>query len=184
LSDSDSLPCDLIVAGIGIVPEVGPLIAAGATGGNGVDVDRACRTSLPDIYAIGDCASHANVWADGEQMRVESVQNAHDMAKVVAQHMMGEDAIYDALPWFWSNQYDLKLQTVGLNVGHDEQIVRGDPASRSFSVVYRKAGRVVALDCVDRAKDYVQGRRLIEVRAEVAADALADIAVPLKALLP
>ncbi len=184
LSDGDVIASDLVVAGIGIVPEVGPLIAAGATGGNGVDVDRACRTSLPDIYAIGDCASHANVWADGEQTRVESVQNAHDMAKVVAQDMMGEDAIYDALPWFWSNQYDLKLQTVGLNVGHDEEIVRGDPASRSFSVVYRKAGRVIALDCVDRAKDYVQGRKLIEARTEVDAGALADIAVPLKELLP
>lgn len=183
LSDGDTIACDIVVVGIGIVPEVGPLIVAGATGGNGVDVDRACRTSLPDIYAIGDCASHANVWADGEQLRVESVQNAHDMAKIVAQDMMGENPVYDALPWFWSNQYDLRLQTVGLNTGHDEEIVRGDPATRSFSVIYRKNGRVVALDCVNRTKDYVQGRELIVARGEVDAARLADGDTPLKELL-
>lgn len=184
LTDGDTLACDMVIVGIGIVPEVGPLIAAGATGGNGIDVDRACRTSLPDIYAIGDCASHANVWADGEQLRVESVQNAHDMAKIVAQDVMGEDAVYDALPWFWSNQYDLRLQTVGLATGHDEEIVRGDPATRSFSVIYRKNGRVVALDCVNRARDYVQGRKLIEARAEVDAAQLADSDTPLKEMWP
>lgn len=184
LAGGDTIACDIVVVGIGIVPEVGPLIAAGATGGNGVDVDRACRTSLPDIYAIGDCASHANIWADGEQLRVESVQNAHDMAKVVTHDMMGEDAVYDALPWFWSNQYDLKLQTVGLATGYDEEIVRGDPATRSFSVVYRKNGRVVALDCVNRTRDYVQGRKLIEARVEVDTVRLAESDTPLKALLP
>ncbi|NCP11833.1 MAG: FAD-dependent oxidoreductase [Sphingomonadales bacterium] len=183
LADRSAIAADLIVAGIGIVPEVGPLIAAGATGGNGVDVDSACRTSLPDVYAIGDCASHANVWADGEQIRVESVQNAHDMAKVVAADIIGEDARYEALPWFWSNQYDLKLQTVGLSIDHDAEVVRGDPASRSFSVIYLKRDRVVALDCVGRARDYVQGRKLIEARAEIDPLRLADDSIALKDML-
>ena len=183
LSDGARIDAAVVVAGVGIVPEVGPLIAAGAVGGNGVDVDQACRTGLRHVYAIGDCAAHANVWADGEMVRIESVQNAHDMAKVSVADIIGGEARHDALPWFWSNQYDLKLQTVGLAIGHDAEIARGDPADRSFSVVYLKARRVVALDCVNAAKDYVQGRRLIEARAEPDPDRLADPAVPLKDLL-
>ena len=109
----------MVIAGIGIVPEVGPLIAAGASGGNGLDIDGYCRTSLPDIYAIGDCAAHANKFAEGRKIRLESVQNANDQAKLAVQQILGETvAEYEALPWFWSNQYDLKLQTVGLSTGH------------------------------------------------------------------
>src|SRR3546814_6771900 len=106
----------MVIAGIGIVPDVQPLTAAGASGGNGLDVDGFCRTSRPDIYAVGDCAAHANKFADGLHMRLESVQNANDQAKLAVQHILGEPvAEYEALPWFWSNQYDLKLQTVGLS---------------------------------------------------------------------
>jgi 3-phenylpropionate/trans-cinnamate dioxygenase ferredoxin reductase subunit len=182
LDDGTVLPCDAVIVGIGIVPIVGPLIDAGAVGSNGIAVDNLCRTSLADVYAIGDCASHDNRWADGTTLRVESVQNAHDMAATVARHVMGEDASYAALPWFWSNQYDLKLQTVGLNTGYDATILRGNPAERSFSVIYLRQGKVVALDCVNRAKDYVQGRKLVEAGAAIAPNLLMDPACPLKDL--
>lgn len=183
LAGGESLPCDLVVVGIGIVPAVGPLIAAGAAGANGVDVDQFCRTSLPEVYAIGDCAAHANAWAGGAVVRLESVQNAHDMASTAARAICGDPQPYEALPWFWSNQYDLRLQTVGLNLGHDATVLRGDPASRSFSVVYLKAGQVIALDCVNRTRDYAQGRKLIEARAMIAPEALLEADVPLKDLL-
>lgn len=180
LADGSIVPADMVIVGIGIIPSVGPLIVAGATGANGVDVDEYCRTTLPDVYAIGDCASHANDFADGAVMRLESVQNASDMAKTVAKAIMGEMDPYKATPWFWSNQYDLKLQTVGLSTGHDETVLRGDPASRSFSVVYLKEGRVVALDCVNKVKDYVQGKKLVESRALVDRDVLADDSLAIK----
>lgn len=183
LSSGDSVPCDMVIVGIGIVPAIGPLIAAGAAGANGVDVDEFCRTSLPDIYAIGDCAAHGNVWANGAVVRLESVQNANDMANTAARAICGDPQPYEAMPWFWSNQYDLKLQTVGLNLRHDATVLRGDPASRSLSVIYLKDGRVIALDCVNRTKDYVQGRKLIEARATLEPERLADVDVPLKELL-
>jgi 3-phenylpropionate/trans-cinnamate dioxygenase ferredoxin reductase subunit len=184
LANGETLPCDAAIVGIGIVPAIGPLIAAGASGANGVDVDEHCRTILEDVYAIGDCAAHVNKWADNAIIRLESVQNAHDMAKTVALHICGaEPEPYGALPWFWSNQYDLKLQTVGLNHGYDATVLRGDPASRSFSVIYLRGGKVVALDCVNAIKDYVQGHKLVEAQATFAPEALLDPAVPLKSLL-
>ncbi len=183
LEGGEVLECDMVVAGIGIVPSVAPLIAAGAAGSNGVDVDIYCRTTLDDVYAIGDCAAHVNPFAGSAVVRLESVQNAHDMANTAARAIMGDKQPYHALPWFWSNQYDLKLQTAGLNVGYDETIVRGDPDSRKFSVVYLVEGRPVAFDCVNAMKDYVQGRKLLESGVEeVDRELLADPDVPLKDL--
>jgi 3-phenylpropionate/trans-cinnamate dioxygenase ferredoxin reductase component len=173
LATGETVECGLVVVGIGIVPAVGPLIAAGAAGGNGVEVDPMCRTSLPDVYAIGDCAAHANAYADGSVIRIESVQNANDMANTAARAICGDPQPYDAVPWFWSNQYDLRLQTVGLSLGHDATLLRGDPATRSFSVAYLKAGRLVALDCVNKTRDYAQGRKLIEARTVIDPEALA-----------
>ncbi|ENZ83999.1 NAD(P)/FAD-dependent oxidoreductase [Caulobacter vibrioides] len=181
LADGAWIPGQMVVVGIGIEPAVGPLLAAGAEGGNGVAVDAWCRTSLPGVFAIGDCALHANRYANGAQIRLESVQNANDQAAVAATVIRaGEGAPYDAVPWFWSDQYDLKLQTVGLSIGHDRAVLRGDPASRSFSVIYLREGRVVALDCVNAVKDYVQGRKLVVDGARIAPEELADAAVPLK----
>jgi 3-phenylpropionate/trans-cinnamate dioxygenase ferredoxin reductase subunit len=182
LEGGETIACDVVVVGIGIVPAVGPLIAAGAAGANGVDVDENCRTSLPDVFAIGDCAAHANPWAGGAVIRLESVQNAHDMAATAARAILGDPQPYNALPWFWSNQYDLRLQTVGLSLGHDATVLRGDPAERSFSVVYLKDGRVIALDCVNRTRDYAQGRKLVEARAVIAPEVLLE-AENLKELL-
>jgi 3-phenylpropionate/trans-cinnamate dioxygenase ferredoxin reductase subunit len=183
LASGETIDCDILVVGIGIVPAVGPLIAAGAAGANGVEVDEFCRTSLPDIYAIGDCAAHANRYAGGAVIRVESVQNAHDMAACAARAICGDPQPYGAVPWFWSNQYDLRLQTVGLSLGHDATVLRGDPKERSFSVVYLKEGRVIALDCVNRTKDYAQGRKLVEARAAIEPELLRDSETDLKAML-
>ena len=172
----------IVIAGIGIVPSVGALIAAGAAGSSGVDVDTFCRTTLDDIYAIGDCAAHANPYANNKVIRLESVQNANDMATVAAKAIMGDKQDYDAVPWFWSNQYDLRLQTVGISIDHDRAVLRGDPADKKFSVVYLREGRVVALDCVNNTKDYVQGRKLVMDRAEIEPELLADATVQLKEL--
>ena len=184
LADGTVIPADVVIVGIGIIPSIGVLLEAGAAGGNGVDVDEQCRTNLPHVFAIGDCAAHTNGFADGAVIRLESVQNANDMATVVAKVITGQDASYGATPWFWSNQYDLKLQTVGLSTGHDATVLRGDPAARSFSVIYLKGGKVIALDSVNCAKDYAQGRKLVEQRIAVDPVALADTAIPLKDLIP
>jgi 3-phenylpropionate/trans-cinnamate dioxygenase ferredoxin reductase subunit len=183
LATSEVLACDMVIVGIGIDPTVGPLADAGASVSNGVEVDEFCRTTLPYVHAIGDCAAHPNAFADGAMIRLESVQNANDMAAVVAKDICGKPERYQALPWFWSNQYDLKLQTVGLSVGHDQTVLRGDPATRSFSVVYLKDGRVIALDCVNAVKDYVQGRSLVNSRSIVPTEALSDPAIALKDIL-
>jgi 3-phenylpropionate/trans-cinnamate dioxygenase ferredoxin reductase component len=180
LADGEILPCEMVIVGIGIVPAVEPLLAAGAAGGNGVTVDAQCRTSLADIHAIGDCALHANAFADGAEIRLESVQNANDMANAVARTLTGVPTDYHAVPWFWSNQYDLRLQTVGLSLGHDQVVTRGDTGSRSFSVIYLREGRVIALDCVNATRDYVQGRALVTRGATIDPARLADAAVPLK----
>ena len=182
LVDGTHLPAEMVIVGIGIIPAVAPLIAAGAQGGNGVAVDAQCRTSLPDIFAIGDCAAHVNAFADGATIRLESVQNANDQASTVARAIMGQAEPYHAVPWFWSNQYDLKLQTVGLSIGYDQLVMRGDPAARSFSLVYLRRGRVIALDCVNAVKDYVGGRALVVQGMVIDPAALGDVETPLKTL--
>lgn len=183
LATGEVIACDMVIVGIGIVPAVGPLIAAGAAGSNGVDVDEYCRTTLDDIYAIGDCAAHANPFAGQAVIRLESVQNANDMANTAARAIMGDKQPYHALPWFWSNQYDLKLQTAGLNLGYDQTVLRGDPASRKFTVAYLKDGRPIAFDCVNTVKDYVQARKLLEGGApEVDIAALANPEVAIRDL--
>lgn len=182
LVGGEMIPAEMVIVGIGIVPAVEPLRAAGAEGGNGVSVDEHGRTSLPDIFAIGDCALHANPYAEGMPIRLESVQNANDMATIVAKAIVGEPEPYHSVPWFWSNQYDLRLQTVGLSTGHDEEVLRGDPAARSFSIIYLKQGHVVALDCINATKDYVQGRALVAGRVVIDRAALADATTALKTL--
>ncbi|MES2291169.1 MAG: FAD-dependent oxidoreductase [Pseudomonadota bacterium] len=183
LADGEVVPCDMAIVGIGIIPAVEPLLAAGAKGGNGVAVDAHCRTSLSDIYALGDCALHDSDYAPGGPIRLESVQNANDMANTVAKALTDQHEPYQAVPWFWSNQYDLKLQTVGLSIGFDQTIVRGDMAARSFSVIYLRDGCVIALDCVNAVKDYVQGKALVVNRTRADPAALADAGVPLKTLV-
>lgn len=180
LADGEELPAQMVVVGVGISPAVAPLLEAGAAGGDGVTVDGQCRTSLPDVYAIGDCARHGSAFAEGAEIRLESVQNANDQAAVAADAVLGGAKTYQAAPWFWSHQYDLKLQTVGLSIGYDRTVVRGEPATRSFSVIYLRKGRVIALDCVNATKDYVQGKALVVGSLRVAPERLADATRPLK----
>jgi 3-phenylpropionate/trans-cinnamate dioxygenase ferredoxin reductase subunit len=182
IGDGTILPAQMAIVGIGIVPSVEPLIAAGAEGSNGVRVDRQCRTSLDGVFAIGDCAEHQSRFADDGWVRLESVQNANDQATLVAKTIMGGEDAYSAVPWFWSNQYDLKLQTVGLSLGYEEIVQRGDPATRSFSLVYLKEGRVIALDCVNMVRDYAQGRALVMNGIRPDPARLADPETPLKTL--
>lgn len=151
-------------------------------GGDGIAVDEHCAATLPHVHAIGDCALHASRFADGLPIRLDSVQNANDQATTVARALTGDPAPHDALPWFWTNQYDLKLQTIGLSAGHDAEITRGDPIARTFSVVSLMAGRIVTLDRVNAVRDYVQGRALVLARAVASVDLLADAAAPLKVL--
>lgn len=182
LATGDILLAEMVIVGIGIVPSVQPLLEAGAVGQDGVHVDGFCRTSLSGIHAIGDCAAHENRFAAGARMRLESVQNANDQAMTAVRDILGQPQPYTATPWFWSNQYDLKLQTVGLSAGYDETVLRGDPKARSFSLVYLREGRVIALDCVNAVKDYVQGRKLVETGVQIAPGALKDVTRPLKEL--
>jgi 3-phenylpropionate/trans-cinnamate dioxygenase ferredoxin reductase subunit len=184
LATGEVIAADMVIAGIGIIPSVQPLLDAGAEGTNGVVVDAHCQTSLPDVFAIGDCALHLNAFADGAMIRLESVQNANDQAMVAARMITGEEATYHAIPWFWSNQYDLRLQTIGLSIGYDDEVIRGDPASRSFSVIYLRRGRIIALDCVNRTKDYVQCRDLVFAGAAIDPALLAATDVALKELAP
>jgi 3-phenylpropionate/trans-cinnamate dioxygenase ferredoxin reductase component len=186
LATGEVLPADLVVVGIGIDATVQPLLTAGAKGDNGVLVDLCTRTSLADVYAIGDCAAHPNVYANGRVVRLESIQNANDQAMIAAKAItgsLGPDERYDAVPWFWSNQYDIRLQTAGLSIDHDDVVVRGDPQARSFSVVYLRGGRVVAIDCVNLTKDYVQAKPLIASGREVDREKLASKDVTLKELV-
>ncbi|ASV84883.1 ferredoxin--NAD(P)(+) reductase fdr [Ochrobactrum quorumnocens] len=179
LDDGTILQADMVIVGIGIIPSVEPLHEAGAAGTNGVLVDNRCETSLQDVFAVGDCAAHSNTYAYGAVVRLESVQNANDQATVVARRILGEEVVYEALPWFWSNQYDVRLQTIGLSTGHDRTIVRGRPSARSFSVLYLKSDQIIAMDCVNRPKDYVQGRKLILHPLCHSSEELADFDFPL-----
>ena len=181
LADGIILPADMVVVGIGIEPAAGPLLQAGAAAGaGGIEVDEYCRTALPDVFAVGDCAAHRSRHTNGALIRIESVQNASDQATTVANYLAGQRAPYDALPWFWSNQYDLRLQTVGLSVGYDEEILRGDPAARSFSVIYRRGGQVIALDCVNAPRDWVQGRALLQAPGVLDTARLANTGIALR----
>jgi 3-phenylpropionate/trans-cinnamate dioxygenase ferredoxin reductase component len=184
LEDGEIIPADLVIVGIGLVPNVAPLVAAGAQGGNGIDVDDLCRTSLPGIFAIGDCAAHPNPFAQGRRIRLESVQNAQDQATTVAKALCGTETPYAALPWFWSSQFELRLQTIGLSAGHDQALVRGDMTAGSFSIIYLREGRVIALDCINAVKDYTQGRTLITSGEQLPVDILLDPERPLRSTSP
>ena len=182
LNGGESFGADLVIVGIGIVPQVEPMRAAGATVRDGVLVDAQLRTTLPDVFCIGDCALHFNRYAmDGRvPVRLESIQNATDQATAVAKVIAAGSAVDEALPWFWSEQYDIRLQTAGISSGFDDYVIRGDPDGAAFSVIYLRETRVVALDCVNASRDFVQGRALIVNRIVASRDALGDVTRSLK----
>ncbi len=174
LSDGQELQCDMMVAAVGTQPVVEPLAQAGARIANGIEVDAYCRTSLPDVFAVGDCAFQENAFAGGARIRLESIQHATDQAKCVARAIIGVVEPYAALPWFWSNQFDMRLQTSGLTMGHDEAIVRGSPETGRFSVAYLRQGRLCAIDCINTPRDFLQAKPLIQAGAMLPPAAIAN----------
>jgi 3-phenylpropionate/trans-cinnamate dioxygenase ferredoxin reductase subunit len=182
LVDGTRLAADLVVIGVGLIPNTELAEAAGIEVSNGIVVDRYAVTSDPDIVAAGDCTNHDNVFL-GRRLRLESVPNALEQARVAAASILGRPRVYDAVPWFWSDQYDLKLQMVGLSLGHDDLIVRGDIDANSFTAFYLKDGVVISADSVNRPQDFMFAKRLVAERAAVPPERLRDDAVPLKSLL-
>ncbi len=182
LYDADPLPADLVLIGIGIEPNVALASAAGLEVRNGIVVDDRCRTSDPDIYAIGDCTCHPN-GIFGRNVRLESVHNALEQARTAAQNICGEEIRYCDVPWFWSDQYDIKLQIAGLSQNHDQTVLRGEPDSRSFSCLYLKNGVLIAVDAINFPKDFMQAKPLIAARKTVPVELLANASVALKDLV-
>lgn len=163
-TDGTQVPADLVIVGIGLVPNTQLAEAAGIRCQDGIAVDEHCRTSDADIYAIGDCCSHPSP-RYGRRIRLESVDNAFEQAKSASANICGKPTPHDKTPWFWSDQYELKLQIVGLSQHYDSVVLRGDPASRSFSCCYLQGGELIALDAVNHAKDFMAARKLIAERA-------------------
>jgi len=179
LSDGTQIEAELVIIGIGVVPNTDLATDAGLEVSNGIVVDDHCRTSDPMIYAVGDCTIHPNDLL-GRQVRLESVHNALEQAKTAAANICGEDLRYAQVPWFWSDQYDLKLQIAGLSQDYDQTIIRGDPADRSFSCLYLNDGRLIAVDAINRPKDFMQSKKLIAEHAVIDTSLLADSTVQLK----
>ena len=178
LTDGTTLKVDFVIAGIGIRPTTSLAEATGIACDNGIVVDTLGRTSEPDVWAAGDCTSFPY---KGKTLRLESVQNAIDQAQAVACNMLGAGEAYVPHPWFWSDQYDLKLQIAGLNTGYDQVITRKGEAGQSHW--YFKDGRFIAVDAIDAARDYMVGKRLLEMGKQITPDQAGDPQTNLKALL-
>jgi 3-phenylpropionate/trans-cinnamate dioxygenase ferredoxin reductase subunit len=195
LSDGTTIKADLVVVGVGVSPAIELAQSGGLATADGVIVDGALRTSDPHIYAVGDCARFDCV-VSGRELRLESIQNAADQARFVASHiaaLAGNDAgasealTYAALPWFWTHQYDAKLQIAGVSTPEAESVVRGDPATGSFSVGRFLEGRLIAVESVNQVKDHLGARKVLAARPEqrlrATREAFADISTPLKSLV-
>jgi 3-phenylpropionate/trans-cinnamate dioxygenase ferredoxin reductase subunit len=180
-TNSGRVPADFVLVGIGILPNCELAADAGLACDNGIVVDEFAATSDPDIFAAGDCTCHPGF--AGERVRLESVQNAIDQAKHAALAMLGQPAVYREVPWFWSDQYDLKLQIAGLSHPGDATVQRGDAQTRKFSVFHLRDGIVAAVEAVNAAPDYIIGRKLIAARARISPERLADLAVPIKSFI-
>ena len=176
----ETVPADLAVVGIGIEPNVELAEAAGLDCSNGIVVDEYTRTSDPDIFAAGDCTNHPNPVL-GRRLRLESVPNAMEQSRVAAANLAGNPRTYANVPWFWSDQYDLKLQMVGFSTEAERQVVRGDPGTRQFAVFHLDGETLVAADAVNSAREFMVARQLVGKRLD--ARALADPDVELKAIL-
>jgi 3-phenylpropionate/trans-cinnamate dioxygenase ferredoxin reductase subunit len=182
LSDGHHLPADLIVVGVGVLPNVELAGEAGLPVASGIIVDEHLLTSDPNISAIGDCALFASPRFGGS-LRLESVQNATDQARCVAARLTGDDKPYDGQPWFWSDQGDDKLQIAGLTTGYDQVVLRGDPAQRAFSAFCYRSGKLVGIESINRAGDHMFGRRLLGMERSIAPEQAADERFDLKSAL-
>jgi 3-phenylpropionate/trans-cinnamate dioxygenase ferredoxin reductase subunit len=177
--DGAEHPADVVIVGVGVTPVDELAVAAGLECSNGIIVDEHCRTSDPSIYAAGDCTNHPNLHY-GSRLRLESVDNAFEQGSSAALNLLGTPTVHDKVPWFWSDQYDLKLIIVGICQGHDTVITRGNPSARSFSTCYLRGGELIAIDSINSPKDQMAARKLIAARARPKLDRLADPAVALK----
>ena len=174
LKSGDVVDADFVIIGVGVLPKTDLAEKAGLTVGDGIEVNEFAQTSDPDIYAIGDCASFVHPQYE-RQIRLESVQNANDQAVVAAKSICGKPEPYDAVPWFWSDQYDVKLQIAGLAEGADEIITRGDcTTGRSVSLLYLKDKKLLAVDAMNKPRDFVFGKKLIQEQTELDTDKLAN----------
>jgi 3-phenylpropionate/trans-cinnamate dioxygenase ferredoxin reductase subunit len=181
LESGEEIAADLAIIGIGIVPNTEIAAAAGLEVDNGIVVDEHCRSSDARIFAIGDCTMHPNALLN-TRLRLESVHNALEQAKTAAANICGEAARYAQVPWFWSDQYDLKLQIAGISAGYDQTVLRGDPDSGSFSCLYLRDGVLIAIDAVNSPKDFMQSKALIAHHARVDTLLLANPEFQLKDL--
>ncbi len=175
------IAADFVVVGIGIEPNTELAEAAGLDVDNGIVVDDRCRTSADNIYAIGDCTSHPND-IFGQRLRLESVHNALEQAKTAASNICGDEAHYCQVPWFWSDQYDMKLQIAGLSEGYDDVVLRGDPANGSFACLYLRDDVLVAVDAINSPREFMQSKALIASHSKLDKEKLADAEVALKDL--
>jgi 3-phenylpropionate/trans-cinnamate dioxygenase ferredoxin reductase component len=177
--DGAEHPADLVIVGVGVVASDELAVTAGLKCANGIVVDQHCATSDPAIYAAGDCTNHPSLHY-GRRLRLESVDNAFEQAASAAQNLLGAQTVHDKVPWFWSDQYDLKLIIVGICEGYDTVIVRGSPAARTFSVCYLRGGELIAVDSINNPKDQMAARKLIAARARPSPSRLADATVALR----
>lgn len=173
---------DLVVEAIGVQPNMELAQGCGLECANGIVVDRLARTSDPDIVAAGDCTQHPSAYSN-TPIRLESVQNAMDQSRTAGAALAGKEAPYDAVPWFWSDQYGLRLQMTGLSAGHDAHCVRGSMEAEKFSVFYFKAGRIVAVDSVNASAEHMLARKLVAARTSCEPARAADPVFDLKSLL-
>ena len=181
--DGSTVKADLVIVGVGVVPNVELAEACGLETDNGIVVDECGRTQDENIFSSGDCTNHPSEWWGG-RTRLESVQNALDQTKCVISTMLGSPKPYKDIPWFWSDQYDLKLQIAGLAGRHDTTVLRGDPENRSFAVFYLTSDTLTAVEGVNAIPEFMMGRRLITQHAKVDPDRLADTAIPMKEIVP
>jgi 3-phenylpropionate/trans-cinnamate dioxygenase ferredoxin reductase subunit len=181
-ADGERLACDLVIVGIGIVPNTELAAAAGLAVDDGIRIDACARTSDPHIMAAGDCTRFDSALY-GRSVRLESVPNALEQARSAAAALLGHERPFESAPWFWSDQYDLKLKMVGLSQGHDQFLLRGSVEQRSFSAFYLKGERVIAVDTVNRPAEFMLAKRIVGERMVIPPERLVDDGTPLKSLL-